>query len=252
MGGEDPVHDLLRVGRRRPAPRRTAANRWRRTSGPTSKMSWGQHVRPPPHEGQGPGRRRSGRGWPGGLAPWAISGAMSGRPCSAGTPASPAPAARRSREHPSWDEHTPSAVRCRASRAPGSKDPPPPRGGSTPIRRTIVASSPGRRPTDQHLHEEPGRAGASGQGVDALVPRWGFWVASTMNGWGTGWVTPADRHLALGHHLEQRRLHLGRGPVDLVGQHDVGEDRPPARCRTARWTAGRSGCPRCRTGRGRG
>ena len=28
------------------------------------------------------------------------------------------------------------------------------------------------------------------------------------------------------HRLEQRALGLGRGPVDLVGQHDVGEDRP--------------------------
>ena len=35
----------------------------------------------------------------------------------------------------------------------------------------------------------------------------------------------ADRHLALGHDLEQRRLHLGRRAVDLVGQHEVGEDR---------------------------
>src|SRR5581483_3228356 len=32
-----------------------------------------------------------------------------------------------------------------------------------------------------------------------------------------------DRHVPLGHDLEQRRLDLGRGPVDLVGQHDVGE-----------------------------
>ena len=35
----------------------------------------------------------------------------------------------------------------------------------------------------------------------------------------------ADRHVALGHHLEQRRLHLRRRAVDLVGEHDVGEDR---------------------------
>ena len=28
------------------------------------------------------------------------------------------------------------------------------------------------------------------------------------------------------HGLEQGRLRLGRGPVDLVGQHEVGEDRP--------------------------
>ena len=34
-----------------------------------------------------------------------------------------------------------------------------------------------------------------------------------------------DRRLLLGHRLEQRGLHLGRGPVDLVGEHDVREDR---------------------------
>ena len=32
-----------------------------------------------------------------------------------------------------------------------------------------------------------------------------------------------DGDLALLHRLEQRRLRLGRGPVDLVGEHDVGE-----------------------------
>jgi hypothetical protein len=34
----------------------------------------------------------------------------------------------------------------------------------------------------------------------------------------------ADRHLAFLHRLQQRRLHLGRRAVDLVGQHQVGED----------------------------
>ena len=34
-----------------------------------------------------------------------------------------------------------------------------------------------------------------------------------------------DRHLPLLHALEQRRLRLGRGPVDLVGEHDLGHDR---------------------------
>ena len=37
---------------------------------------------------------------------------------------------------------------------------------------------------------------------------------------------PADGHLPFLHHLEQRALHLGRRPVDLVGQQQVGEDRP--------------------------
>ena len=35
----------------------------------------------------------------------------------------------------------------------------------------------------------------------------------------------ADRHLPLLHHLEQRRLHLGRRAVDLVGEQEVAEDR---------------------------
>ena len=34
----------------------------------------------------------------------------------------------------------------------------------------------------------------------------------------------ADRDLALLHHLEQRRLDLGRGAVDLVGEQEVRED----------------------------
>jgi hypothetical protein len=33
------------------------------------------------------------------------------------------------------------------------------------------------------------------------------------------------RHLSLGHRFEQRRLRLRRRPVDLVHEHDVGEDR---------------------------
>ena len=37
---------------------------------------------------------------------------------------------------------------------------------------------------------------------------------------------PLDRHLLLLHRLEKRRLRLRRRPVDLVGEHDVREDRP--------------------------
>jgi hypothetical protein len=36
---------------------------------------------------------------------------------------------------------------------------------------------------------------------------------------------PADRHLPLLHGFQQGGLGLRRGPVDLVGQDDVGEDR---------------------------
>ena len=60
----------------------------------------------------------------------------------------------------------------------------------------------------------------------------GFCVASTKNGSGSVCVCPADRHRALLHRLQQRRLRLRRGAVDLVGQHDVREDR--ARARTGR------------------
>ena len=54
---------------------------------------------------------------------------------------------------------------------------------------------------------------------------------------GSGWRPPGtaaapacryavDGDVALLHHLQQRRLGLRRGPVDLVGEHDVGEHRP--------------------------
>jgi hypothetical protein len=43
-----------------------------------------------------------------------------------------------------------------------------------------------------------------------------------------------DRHLALGHRLQQGALRPGRGPVDLVGQEDVGEDRPGEELELAR------------------
>ena len=36
----------------------------------------------------------------------------------------------------------------------------------------------------------------------------------------------ADRHADVLHRLQQRRLRFRRRTVDLVGQHDVGEDRP--------------------------
>ena len=53
----------------------------------------------------------------------------------------------------------------------------------------------------------------------------GFCVASTRNGLGHREVSVADRHLPLLHHLEQRRLHLRRRAVDLVGEQEVAEDR---------------------------
>ena len=43
-----------------------------------------------------------------------------------------------------------------------------------------------------------------------------------------------DRDLRLLHRLEQRALRLGRRAVDLVAEHDVGEDRPLAQLELAR------------------
>ncbi len=47
-----------------------------------------------------------------------------------------------------------------------------------------------------------------------------------MNGSSRAKLCVADGDLALLHGLQQRALDLGRGPVDLVGQDDVGENRP--------------------------
>ena len=44
----------------------------------------------------------------------------------------------------------------------------------------------------------------------------------------------ADRHLLFLHRLEQRGLHLRRRAVDLVGEDDVREDRPPLHGELAR------------------
>ena len=41
--------------------------------------------------------------------------------------------------------------------------------------------------------------------------------------WAVGF--PGHRYLAFFHGLQKRRLHLGRGPVDLIGQHQMTEDR---------------------------
>ena len=63
----------------------------------------------------------------------------------------------------------------------------------------------------------------------------GFWVAATRNGRGQRAGDAVDRDLALLHRLEQRGLGLGRRPVDLVGQQQVGEDRALAEGQLAAW-----------------
>ena len=77
--------------------------------------------------------------------------------------------------------------------------------------------------TDQDLHQEP-VALRLGQRVDALL------LDRVLGGHHQERVghlvgLAADRHLVLGHHLEQRRLHLGGRAVDLVGEQEVDEHR---------------------------
>ena len=54
----------------------------------------------------------------------------------------------------------------------------------------------------------------------------GFCVANTMNGTRQLVRHGVDGDVALLHALEQAGLRLRRGAVDLVDEHDVGEDRP--------------------------
>jgi hypothetical protein len=54
----------------------------------------------------------------------------------------------------------------------------------------------------------------------------GFCVASTKNGGSSVIRLAGRRDRPLLHRLEQGGLRLGRRPVDLVGEHDVREDRP--------------------------
>ena len=49
-------------------------------------------------------------------------------------------------------------------------------------------------------------------------------MASTKNGGSSGIAAAGDRDLVLLHRLEQARLGLRGGPVDLVGEDEVGED----------------------------
>ena len=62
-----------------------------------------------------------------------------------------------------------------------------------------------------------------GQGIGAFLLD-GVLGGQDEKGRGQGEGLAADRDLALLHRLEQRRLHFGRGAVDLVGEQDVGED----------------------------
>ncbi len=81
----------------------------------------------------------------------------------------------------------------------------------------------GRRVVDDHLHQEPVALGLR-QGVDP------FGFDRVLGGeheerFGHGVGLPADGHLVLTHHLQERRLDLRRCTVDLVGEDEVGEYR---------------------------
>ena len=66
---------------------------------------------------------------------------------------------------------------------------------------------------------------ASGSGYVPSISS-GFWVARTKNGASSGEPLASDGDLVLLHRLEQARLGLRGGPVDLVGEDEVREDRP--------------------------
>ena len=81
-----------------------------------------------------------------------------------------------------------------------------------------------RRVVDEHLQHEPVdlrlRQRVRALRLDRVLGREDEERAGHREG------AAADRHLALLHHLEQRRLHLRGRAVDLVGEQEVAEDRP--------------------------
>ena len=80
----------------------------------------------------------------------------------------------------------------------------------------------------------------------------GFSVARTRNGDRDLEGLVADRDLVLLHDLEERGLDLGRRPVDLVGEQEVGEDGAGLDLEARPVRAGRCGCRRGRTASGPG
>ena len=92
------------------------------------------------------------------------------------------------------------------------------------VRSRIVSSSLGGRELDQQLEEEPVELGF-GQRIGPLhLERVLGGQHEERRHKPVGRAGDGDRPLL--HGLEQGRLGLGRGPVDLVGQEQVGEDRP--------------------------
>ena len=60
-----------------------------------------------------------------------------------------------------------------------------------------------------------------------------------------------QRHLAVAHRLQQGALGARRGPVDLVGQDDLGEERAGLEDELRRWAGGRRWCRAGRWAAGR-
>ena len=91
------------------------------------------------------------------------------------------------------------------------------------IRSTTTNSSVRRGVADEDLEHEPVDLGL-GQRVGALRLD-GVLGRHDEERVGRGEGLAADRDLPLLHDLQQGALHLGRRAVDLVGEHEVGEDR---------------------------
>ena len=86
----------------------------------------------------------------------------------------------------------------------------------------MFSSASGRRIAEAEPHHEAVELGL-GQRVGALVLD-GVLGGDHHERRLDGMRDVVDGRLALFHALEQAGLGLGRGPVDLVGQDDVGED----------------------------
>ena len=174
----------------------------------------GDHVAAAARRPPGPGPPAAGRAWRGATCRARGAGGGARRwPGRRGTTSAPAPRA------PPWPRRPCPARRRSVITAPMSS-----RASWSPWVSRISQLALGGRVAHRDAHEEPVEL-RLGQRVGALVldrvlggdhhERAGQLVGRAV-----------DRDLRLGHRLEQRRLRLRGGPVDLVGQHDVAEHRP--------------------------